>query len=310
VAGRHALTPPRYPLPAGAMAVIVPPRRGQRPATCKLTPALLHGRDAAPTAPTCPSSRTAGPAGVGRDVYRALDQFQPRRWGRRGANAGDRSACPNLVHHRKRPIWTVTGPPSAVPSTGCSQVLFHTGQLGGTDLFRPPVAEPADKVRHGAGPHSDDQVRQFNQAASPDVRRPARRWSATKLADRHPRPGHGPLSDITGFNPGTKPVRRSSPIRYVAALTDVHRHPGAPAAGDRPTCSTLAPADASVQPSNLAYKRPPPATLDHPGRRVGPLRPGQATCVRCWSALVTPGTGAEGVAWHWPRNPQRGRTCR
>ena len=246
----------KVPVPAGAMAVIVPPSViSDR--YVQLTPAYSGGATL-PDGADLPQSRTAVPLELD-DVYRALDQFN-QALGPKGANAN--GALSDLVHTGAS---NLDGNGEALAGTvdGLSQVL-STLDSGRTDLFG-TVADLQKFVTALA--QSDDQVRQFNQqladvgdqlAGERDELAAAVRDLATALAD------------ITGF------VRdnRSQLTSDVAALSDVT---GVLVRQQKAIVDVLNVAPLTLSNLNLAYNARS-GTLDTRDDALGPYDPASYVC--------------------------------
>jgi phospholipid/cholesterol/gamma-HCH transport system substrate-binding protein len=246
----------RVPVPAGAMAVIVPPSVVSD-RYVQLTPAYSGG----PTLPDgadLPLSRTAVPLELD-DVYRALNDFNSAL-GPNGANA--KGALSDLVHTGAS---NLDGNGQALGGTigGLSQVL-STLDSSRDDLF----GTVADLQRFvTALAQSDDQVRRFNDqlaavgeqlAGERDELAAAVRDLATALAD------------ITAF------VRdnRAQLSADVSALADVT---GVLVRQQKAIVDVLNVAPLALSNLNLAYN-PRSGTLDTRDDALGPYDPASYVC--------------------------------
>jgi phospholipid/cholesterol/gamma-HCH transport system substrate-binding protein len=246
----------RVPVPADAMAVIVPPSVVSD-RYVQLTPAYSGGPTLADDA-DLPLSRTAVPLELD-DVYRALDEFN-KALGPGGANAG--GALSDLVHTGAS---NLDGNGEALGGTvsGLSQVL-STLDSQRDDLF----GTVADLQRFvTALAQSDDQVRRFNdQLASVGAQLAGERDElAAAIRDLATA-----LADITGF------VRdnRAQLSADVSALADVT---GVLVRQQKAIVDVLNVAPLALSNLNLAYNARS-GTLDTRDDALGPYDPASYVC--------------------------------
>jgi len=246
----------RVPVPAGAMAVIVPPSVVSD-RYVQLTPAYSGGPTLADGA-DLPLDRTAVPLELD-DVYRALDQFN-QALGPKGANAD--GALSDLVHTGAS---NLDGNGAALGGTvnGLSQVL-STLDSGRDDLFG-TVADLQKFVTALA--QSDEQVRRFNDqlAAVGDQLAGERDELAAAIRDLATA-----LSDITSFVQDNREQLRAD----VSALADVS---GVLVRQQQAIVDVLNVAPLTLSNLNLAYNARS-GTLDTRDDALGPYDPASYVC--------------------------------
>jgi phospholipid/cholesterol/gamma-HCH transport system substrate-binding protein len=246
----------RVPVPAGAMAVIVPPSVVSD-RYVQLTPAYSGGPTLADGA-DLPLDRTAVPLELD-DVYRALDQFN-QALGPKGANAN--GALSDLVHTGAS---NLDGNGATLGGTvnGLSQVL-STLDSGRDDLFG-TVADLQKFVTALAS--SDEQVRQFNDQLAAVGAQLAGERDELAAAIRDLATA---LSDITAFVQDNREQLRAD----VSALTDVS---GVLVRQQQAIVDVLNVAPLTLSNLNLAYNARS-GTLDTRDDALGPYDPASYVC--------------------------------
>jgi phospholipid/cholesterol/gamma-HCH transport system substrate-binding protein len=250
---RYAAT---VPVPADAMAVIVPPSVVSD-RYVQLTPAYSSGPTLADNA-DLPQSRTAVPLELD-DVYRALDQFN-QALGPNGANAN--GALSQLVHTGAANL-DGNGDALGGSISGLSQVL-STLDDGRDDLFG-TVADLQKFVTALA--RSDDEVRRFNdQLATVGAQLAGERDQLAAVV----RDLATALADVTAFLHDN----RAQLTADVSALTDVS---GVLVRQQQAIVDVLNVAPLALSDLNLAYNARS-GTLDTRDDALGPYDPASYVC--------------------------------